>query len=77
MWATLFWSLQFAAAISCVYLHYRREFGLAVFSTASKVVVGSILFKAYLDGVIYWPIGLFGAACEWLLAIAFVRELRK
>jgi len=25
MWATLFWSMQFANALACLYLHYRRE----------------------------------------------------
>ena len=77
MWATLFWSLQFAAALSCIYLHYRRELGLAIFGTANKVVVGAVLLKAYCDGVIYWPIGLGGPICEWLLAAAFIRELRR
>jgi len=77
MWATLFWSLQFCAALSCIYLHYRREVGLAIFGTANKIVVGAILLKAYFDGVIFWPIGLAGAGCEWLLALAFMRELRR
>ena len=77
MWATLFWSLQFAGALSCVYLHYRRELGLAIFGTANKVVVGAVLLKAYVDGVIYWPIGLVGALSEWMLALAFIRELRR
>ncbi|KAL1528654.1 hypothetical protein AB1Y20_009991 [Prymnesium parvum] len=77
MWATLFWSLQFAGALSSIYLHYHREVGLAIFSTANKVVVGAVLLKAYFDGVIYWPIGLVGAGCEWVFALAFMRELRR
>ena len=77
MWATLFWSLQFSGALSCVYLHYRRELGLAIFGTANKIVVGAVLLKAYLDGVIFWPIGLVGALSEWALALAFIRELRR
>ena len=77
MWATLFWSMQFANAIGCVYLHYHRERGLALLSTAHRLVVGTVLLKAYLGGVIYWPIGLAGACCEWGFAVAFARELRK
>ncbi|KAL3928171.1 MAG: hypothetical protein SGPRY_002504 [Prymnesium sp.] len=77
MWATLFWSLQFSAALACIYLHYHRERGLAVFATANKLVVGTVLLKAYVDGVIYWPIGLVGASCEWVFALAFLRELRR
>lgn len=77
MWATLFWSLQFSAALACVYLHYHREFGIAVFGTANKLVVGAVLLKAYFDGVIYWPIGLVGALLEWIFAAAFIRELRR
>ena len=77
MWATLFWSMQFANAIACIYLHYRRERGLALLSVAHKLMVGSVLLKAYLEGVIFWPIGLVGASGEWALALAFVRELRK
>ena len=77
MWATLFWSMQFANAIGCVYLHYHRERGLALLSTAHRLVVGTVLLKAYLGGVIYWPIGLAGALIEWGFAVAFARELRK
>jgi len=77
MWATLFWSMQFANALACLYLHYRRERGLALLSVAHKLVVGATLLKAYLGGVIFWPIGLLGTCCEFGFAFAFARELRK
>ena len=77
MWASLFWSMQFANAVACIYLHYHRERGLACLSVSHKVVVGGLLLKAYLGGVIYWPIGLAGAVCEWSFALAFVRALRS
>jgi len=75
MWATLFWSMQFANAVACVYLHYQRERGLASLCVAHKLCVGTILLKAYLSGVIYWPIGLAGPAVEYAFALAFAREL--
>ena len=37
MWATLFWSLQFASAIAAIYLHYNRERGLALLGVSQKV----------------------------------------
>ena len=77
MWATLFWSMQFANACACVYLHYRRERGLALLAVSHKLAVGTILLKAYLGGVIFWPIGLAGAATEWGFALAFARELAR
>jgi len=77
MWATLFWSLQFASAIAAIYLHYNRERGLALLGVSQKLVVGSILLKAYAQGVIYWPIGLAGGLVEWTFALLYVRELRK
>ena len=77
MWATLFWSMQFANAVACIYLHYNRERGLATLAVAHKLVVGTVLFKAYLSGVIYWPIGLGGTAIEYFFALAFARALRK
>ena len=77
MWATLFWSMQFANALACVYLHYQRERGLATVSVAHKLVVGTTLLKAYFQGVIYWPIGLVGSLCEYAFAIAFAMQLRK
>ena len=76
MWATLFWSMQFAKAIASVYLHYHRERGLALLSTSHKLLVGATLLKAYLSNIIYWPIGLVGASLEWLFALLFIRELR-
>ena len=75
MWATLFWSMQFANAIACVYLHYHRERGLATLSVAHKLLVGTILLKAYLTGVVYWPIGLVGTVVEYSFALAFARAL--
>jgi len=77
MWATLFWSMQFANAVACVYLHYHRERGLALLGTAHKMVVGATLLKAYVGGVIYWPIGLVGACVEFAFAFGFARELRR
>jgi len=77
MWATLFWSLQFASAIAAVYLHYHRERGLALLGVSQKVVVGAILLKAYAQGVIYWPIGLAGSMIEFVFAALYVRELRR
>lgn len=77
MWATLFWSMQFANAVACVYLHYNRERGLALLSVAHKLAVGTVLLKAYLAGVIYWPIGLAGPAVEYGFALAFARALRS
>lgn len=77
MWASLFWSMQFANAIACVYLHYNRERGLALLSVSHKLLVGGFLLKAYLAGVVYWPIGLFGACCEWFFALAFISKLRR
>jgi len=77
MWATLFWSLQFASAVAAVYLHYNRERGLALLGVSQKVVVGAILLKAYSQGVIYWPIGLAGGVVEWIFAALYVRELRQ
>lgn len=76
MWATLFWSMQFANACACLYLHYNRERGLALLGASHKICVGAILLKAYLGGVIYWPIGLAGCAVEWVFALLFLRELR-
>lgn len=76
MWASLFWSMQFANAVGCLYLHYHRERGLAMQLLSHKVVVGGFLLKAYVGGVIFWPIGLVGAGVEWLFAVLFVRELR-
>ncbi len=75
MWATLFWSMQFASAISCLYLHYHRERGLALLALSNKLVVGALLLKAYTQGVILWPIGLFGAGLEWIFALLFTNEL--
>ena len=77
MWASLFWSMQFANAVACVYLHYQRERGLALLTVAHKLVVGTTLLKAYLGGVIYWPIGLVGACVEYAFALGFARALRK
>ena len=77
MWATLFWSMQFANALACVYLHYNRERGLALLSVAQRATVGAVLLKAYAGGVIYLPIGLAGGCCEWAFALAFARELRR
>lgn len=77
MWASLFWSMQFANAVSCVYLHYHREKGLAMLTTSHKVIVGGLLLRAYLDGIIFWPIGLVGALVEWAFALGFLRELRR
>ena len=77
MWASLFWSMQFANAVACVYLHHRRERGLAMLGVSHKLVVGGLLLKAYIQGVVYWPIGLVGGALEWLFAAAFIQELRK
>ena len=77
MWATLFWSMQFANACASLYLHYHRERGLALLGVSHKLVVGTILLKAYLSGVIYWPIGLCGACIEWIFAALFVRELPR
>ena len=42
-----------------------------------KIVVGGLLLKAYVSGVIFWPIGLVGACVEWMFAVLFVKELRK
>ena len=77
MWASLFWSMQFANAVACVYLHYNRERGLALLAVSHKLVVGGLLLKAYLGGVVYWPIGLFGACCEWFFAAGFIQKLRR
>ena len=77
MWASLFWSMQFANAIACIYLHHSRERGLALLIVSHKVVVGGLLLKAFADGVVYWPNGLVGACCEWAFAVAFVHALRK
>ena len=67
MWAQLFWSLQFVFAVAYVHVHYNREqTGLVYAGIAAKLIVGTILLKAYLQGVIHWPIGLTGAACDWL-----------
>ena len=78
MWAQLFWSLQFVFAVAYVHVHYNREqTGLVYAGIAAKLIVGTILLKAYLQGVIHWPIGLTGAACDWLLAAAFAYELRS
>lgn len=77
MWASLFWSMQFANAIACVYLHYNRERGLALLILSHKLVVGALLLKAFIGGVVYWPIGLVGAGCEWFFALAFTRALRE
>ena len=77
MWATLFWSMQLANAIGCVYLHYHRERGLATLAVAQKLAVGTILLKSYLGGVIFWPIGLAGAALEFVFAFGFARELNR
>ena len=77
MWASLFWSMQFANAVACVYLHYQRERGLALLSVSHKLAVGTLLLKAYLQGVVYWPIGLVGSLFEYAFALAFARELQK
>lgn len=77
MWAQLFWSMQFVWALSYVYVHYRREPGLVFFGIATKIIVGTLLLRAYAMGVVYWPIGLVGACCEWVLAALFVVELRR
>jgi len=77
MWATLFWSLQFISALSFVFVHYHREqTGLVYMGIAAKLVVGVLLLKAYLTGVINWPIGLGGACFDWTLALLFALELR-
>lgn len=77
MWATLFWSLQFISALSFVFVHYHREqTGLVYMGIAAKLVVGMLLLKAYLTGVINWPIGLGGACFDWTLALLFALELR-
>ena len=76
MWATLFWSMQFANAVACLYLHYHRERGLTLLGAAHKLIVGTTLLKAYLGGVIYWPIGLAGPAIEWMFALLFLNEVR-
>ena len=78
MWATLFWSLQFVSAVSFVYVHFNREqTGLVYFGIASKIIVGTLLLKAYLSGVVFWPIGLGGTVCDWVFAALFVLELRS
>jgi hypothetical protein len=77
MWASLFWAMQFANAVGCLYLHAHRERGLAMQLLSHKLVVGGFLLKAYLGGVIFWPIGLVGSLTEWGFAMLFVRELRK
>jgi hypothetical protein len=77
MWATLFWSMQFANALAAVYLHYHRERGLAMLGASHKAVVGASLLKAYAAGVIYWPIGLVGGCVEWVFAALYLRELRR
>ena len=69
--------MQFAFAVASVYLHYRRERGLALLGVSQKLVVGAILPKAYLGGVIYWPIGLAGALLEWMFAGLFTLKLRE
>jgi len=76
MWATLFWSMQFANAVASLYLHYHRERGLTLLGAAHKLIVGTTLLKAYLGGVIYWPIGLAGPAIEWMFALLFLNEVR-
>ena len=59
MWGTLFWSMQLVLACSYVYVHYHRgQTGLAYLGVAMKLVVGALLLKAYLTGVVFWPIGL-------------------
>ena len=78
MWAQLFWSLQFISALSFVYVHYHREqTGLVHMGIATKLVVGLLLLKAYLSGVIHWPIGLGGPCLDWALALGFALELRS
>ena len=64
-------------ALSFVYVHYHREqTGLVYMGIATKLVVGILLLKAYLTGVIHWPIGLGGPCCDWVLAALFALELR-
>lgn len=118
MWATLFWSMQFAWACAYIYVHYHREqvgrnathappfltaaslplvtatltykphppspttlttaqVGLIYFGTATKLVVGAVLLKAYLAGVIFWPIGLVGSYIEFLFAFVFMHGLSR
>ena len=77
MWATLFWSLQFASAVAALYLHFRREEGLALFQIATKLVVGALLLKAYVEGVLRAPIGLGGPACEWVFAALYANAIRR
>ena len=54
---------------------FAREVG-AMFDMPPNTV-GTILFKAYASGVVYWPIGLVGACFEWLFAFAFILALRR
>ena len=69
MWASLFWSMQFANAVASIYLHYNREKGLALLSVSHKLVVGGLLLKAYIDGVIFWPIGLVAPLLDFAIAL--------
>ena len=72
MWATLFWSLQFVWALAFVHVHFdRKQTGLIYFGIASKLIVGTLLLKAYVAGVVLAPIGVGGACCEWGLALLF------
>lgn len=45
MWASLFWSMQFANAVACLYLHANRERGLAMLAVSHKLVVGGFLVR--------------------------------
>ena len=78
MWATLFWSLQFVWALAFVHVHYNRsQTGLVYFGIGSKVIVGTLLLKAYMAGVVLWPIGLAGACIEWSFALLFALSISQ
>ena len=53
------------------------QVGLIYFGTATKLVVGAVLLKAYLAGVIFWPIGLVGSYIEFLFAFVFMHGLSR
>ena len=65
-------------ALAFVHVHYNRsQTGWVYFGIASKVIVGALLLKAYLSGVILWPIGLAGACIEWSFALLFALSISQ
>jgi len=67
-----------APCAAYVHVHYHREqTGLVYFGGASKLIVGLLLLKGYLCGVIHWPIGLVGACFECAVAVLFIRDLAR